>query len=100
MGKLTFNEIAKGRIKEHRNVVISEVYNRRNECIGYSISEQLIVHEEEKELRMFLKGGLGIVKKEGLLQLKEVVDTACIKAGLMKEHKEQLEYEEESNKKL
>ena len=32
---------------------------------------------------MFLKGGLGIVDENGLLQLKEAVDNACIKSGLI-----------------
>lgn len=83
MGRLTYKELSKQKFKEQRNVVISEAFDRENKSLGYSIAEQLVTEEEGKEIKVFLKGGLGIVDAEGLLQLKEAVDNACIKLGLM-----------------
>lgn len=83
MGRLTYKELSKQKFKEQRNVVISEAFDRENKSLGYSVVEQLVTEEEGKEIKVFLKGGLGIVDAEGLLQLKEAVDNACIKLGLI-----------------
>lgn len=85
MGRLTYKELSKCKFKEQRNVVISEAFDRENKSLGYSIAEQLVTEEDGKEIKVFLKGGLGIVDAEGLLQLKEAVDNACIKLGLITE---------------
>lgn len=85
MGRLTYKELSKQKFKEQRNVVISEAFDRDNNSLGYSIAEQLITEEDGKEIKVFLKGGLGIVDEKGLLQLKEAVDNACIKLGLITE---------------
>ena len=42
MGRLTYKELSKRKFKEQRNVVISEVFDRDNNPLGYSIAEQLI----------------------------------------------------------
>ena len=76
MGRLTYKELSKQKFKEQRNVVISEAFDRDNNPLGYSIADG-------KEIKVFLKGGLGIVDEKGLLQLKEAVDNACIKLGLI-----------------
>lgn len=86
MGRLTYKELSKRKFKEQRNVVISEAFDRENKSIGYSVAEQLVTEEDGKEIKVFLKGGLGIVDAEGLLQLKEAVDNACIKLGLITEY--------------
>ena len=85
MGRLIYKELSKQKFKEQRNVVISEAFDRENKSLGYSIAEQLVTEEDGKEIKVFLKGGLGIVDAEGLLQLKEAVDNACIKLGLITE---------------
>lgn len=85
MGRLIYKELSKKKFKEQRNVVISEAFDRENKSLGYSIAEQLVTEEDGKEIKVFLKGGLGIVDAEGLLQLKEAVDNACIKLGLITE---------------
>lgn len=80
MGRLRYNELVKGKIKPNKNIVLSEVRNDKGEYIGVSISEQLVVKEEnDKEIRVFLKNGLGIVSDAGLMMLKQVVDEACEK---------------------
>lgn len=83
MGRLVYKELSKKRIKEQRNVVISEAFDKDNKSIGYSIAEQLVTNEDGKQIKVFLKGGLGIVDADGLLQLKEAIDTACSKLGLV-----------------
>ena len=83
MGRLTYKELSKQKFKEQRNVVISEAFDRENKSLGYSVAEQLVTEEEGKEIKVFLKGGLGIVDADGLLQLKNAVDNACIKLGLL-----------------
>lgn len=83
MGRLRFNEISKERFKESRNVVISEAIDcNTGETIGYSISEQLVSLEGDREVKVFLKGGLGIVDGGGLLELKKAVDKAISHIGL------------------
>ena len=83
MGRLTYKELSKQKFKEQRNVVISEAFDRDNNSLGYSIAEQLVTEEDGKEIKVFLKGGLGIVDADGLLQLKNAVDTACYKIGIL-----------------
>lgn len=83
MGKLNFNELSKERFKKQRNIIISEAVTQEGESIGVSIAEQLIAEENGKEVKLFLKGSLGIISKEGLLKLKKAVDNACKKLGLI-----------------
>lgn len=84
MGRITYKEIAKRRIKDKRNVVISEAFDAEGGFVGYSIAEQLVTEEEEgKETKVFLRGGLGIVSGDGLMEMKRAIDTACTKAGLI-----------------
>lgn len=83
MGRLMYKELSKQKFKEQRNVVISEAFDKENNCLGYSIAEQLVTNEDGKEIKVFLKGGLGIVDKDGLLALHNAVSVACEKAGLL-----------------
>lgn len=83
MGRLTYKEVSKKKFKEHRNVVISEAYDREGKFLGYSIAEQLETKEDDYEIKIFLKGGLGIVDREGLLKLKEAVEEAVESINLI-----------------
>ena len=74
MGRLTRREIAKVRFKKSRNLVISETYNINGDFVGYSISEQLVAEENGKQTKVFLRGGLGIVTREGLEAIKEAIE--------------------------
>lgn len=85
MGRLTYKEISKQKFKDQRNVVISKVYNVENKFIGYSVAEQFVGEESGNEIKVFLRGGLGILSNEGLLQLKEAVDKAVKNEGLLKQ---------------
>ena len=74
MGRLTFRELSSKRFKDRRNVVISEAATLDGETLGYAVSEQIVIHEGEKDTTMFLKNGLGIVSKEGLVNLRDAIN--------------------------
>lgn len=74
MAKKKFVQIAEGRFKPTRDVVVSSAYDRdTGEHIGYIVSERLVT---EDKLSPYLKSGLGIVTKEGLETLYDVIGTA------------------------
>ena len=80
MGRLNYNELSKRRFKKQRNIVISEARNAKTDDLeGYAVTEQLITEENGKEVRIFLKGGLGLIDEEGLVQLKECIEEAIEK---------------------
>lgn len=80
MGRLNYNELSKRRFKEQRNIVISEARNAKtNDLEGYAVTEQLVAEENGKEVRIFLKGGLGLIDDKGLIQLRECIDEAIKK---------------------
>jgi dihydrofolate reductase len=82
MGRLNYNELSKRRFKEQRNIVISEARNvKTNDLEGYAVTEQLVTEENGKEVRIFLKGGLGLVDKEGLIQLRDCLNEAIEKTN-------------------
>lgn len=74
MGRLKYLELAKERIKPQRNVVISKTIDSENNFLGYSITEQLVINEGERETKVFLRNGLGILNREGLEQLRNAID--------------------------
>lgn len=84
MGRLSFKELAKANTRENRNVVISKAYNEDGKNIGYVLAEQYVVKEDGKEVNMFLKhSSIGVMTKEGLLNLYKAVTEACEKVGLI-----------------
>ena len=76
MARLKYNQLSKVEIKNNRNVVISEAMIQESNTLGYAVSEQIVIHEGEKETTMFLKNGLGIMSKEGLMNLRNAIDKA------------------------
>ena len=76
MGRLKYNQLAKAKTKENRNVVISEAETLDGKTLGYAVSEQIVIHEGEKDITMFLKNGLGIMSKEGLMNFRNAIDKA------------------------
>lgn len=82
MGRLNYNELSKRRFKKRRNIVISEARNvKTNDLEGYAVTEQLVTEENGKEVRIFLKGGLGLVEREGLIQLRDCLNEAIEKTN-------------------
>ena len=74
MARLKYNQLSKAEIKNNRNVVISEGATLDGETLGYAVSEQIVIHEGDKDTTMFLKNGLGIVSKEGLVNLRDAIN--------------------------
>lgn len=82
MGRLNYTELSKRKFKPQRNIVISETRNiKTNDLEGYAVTEQLITEENGKEVRIFLKGGLGLVDREGLIQLRDCLNEAIEKTN-------------------
>ena len=99
MAKCIYRELSKKQVRENRNVVVSEMMeDGSGKRLGYSVVEQLIVNEGEKETRIFLKGGIRVHSQIGLLQLKEAIDEACFSLGLFDETDEEQEQEENTEK--
>lgn len=76
MARLTYREIGKAKYKDNRNLVVSEALTQDGEHVGYSIAKQLVAKEGEKETRVFLKDGIGIVDEEGLIALRDLFQYA------------------------
>lgn len=100
MARLSYTELCKQRIKEKRNVVISETYDSEGKFLGFSVTEQLVAEENGKEVNVFLKNSLGILDEEGLLALSDALNYAVDKAGLVNydNNNEQDNKEENKNK--
>lgn len=89
MGRLNYKELAKANTKKNRNVVISEAYDSKGESVGYVIAEQFVVQEDGKEVNLFLKhSSMGIMDKDGLMNMYKAITHACSKAGLFKENEQ------------
>lgn len=81
MGRLIYKELAKGQIKQSRNVVISEATNTEGDFVGYSVAQQLVTKEPDgKETKVFLKdSGMGVIPVEGLINLYNACEEALTK---------------------
>lgn len=77
MGRLKFKQLSLEEIKPDRNIVISEAVDKDGNCLGYSVAEQMKAMSDGKEVKVFLKGGLGILSRDGLESLKKAVVEAC-----------------------
>lgn len=67
--QVTFKELSKAKIKENKNVVISEKSNG-----GFIIAQQIIFKDEEKELPVFLKGAINVEDINGLYNLRDALN--------------------------
>lgn len=80
MGRLRYEEIARGRIKESRDLVVSKAYNKETGSFeGYSISEAVQVQDGERLMEVFLKNGLGVLDENGVKEASNVLSCACSK---------------------
>lgn len=71
--KKEFTELAKAKIRDNRNIVISE------DNLGFiTIAQQIVINEEGRETAVFLKGAIE-VEKSYFHNLKEAIDEAIEK---------------------
>lgn len=83
MARLSYTELCKAKIKEKRNVVISETYNSDGLFMGYSVTEQLVTEENGREVAVFLKNSLGILDESGILALSDALNYVVEKTGIV-----------------
>lgn len=78
MGRVIYKQIDSVKISDTRNLVISEVYDKCDNLIGYRMTEQLVVDENDiKPTRVFLREGLSVMDRETIKVLKNVLCTIC-----------------------
>ena len=84
MGRLRFEEIAKAKYKENRNLVVSRTYDRNGELCGYAVSRQLVENEgQENETRVFLKDGIGVIDSDAIVMLADMFAYVCHEEDLI-----------------
>lgn len=80
MAELNYLELSKAKIGEHEDVIISQT-TRDGEEIGYSVSRCTNARVGDKEVKMFLKRGLGIMSESSLLNLYNAIGDALVQIG-------------------
>lgn len=81
MGKdKMYVELAKAKIKEQRNIVISECSKG-----GFTIAQQLEVKEGNRVTSVFMKGALHVDSIEGLHNMRDTLNVAISKHEEMEE---------------
>lgn len=74
VSKVEYNELSTISISDNRNVVISEC----SEC-GYTLAQQIVVKEGNKNTKMFMKGAIHIQDKDSLYNLRDAINVAIEK---------------------
>lgn len=62
-----FKELAKAKIQDKRNIVISENLDKG----GFELAQQLVVTEGSKQTLIFIKGSIHIDNLEGIYLLRD-----------------------------
>ena len=70
-----FNEFAKAKIQEKRNLVISE--NLADG--GFTIAQQIIIEEGSRRTTMFMKGAIHVDNIDGLYSIRDAMNEAIQK---------------------
>lgn len=84
MGRMRFEELAKVKYKQNRNLVVSRAYDHEGNFRGYAVSRQLVENEgQENETRVFLKEGIGIVDPDALVSMADMFAEVCHDEGLL-----------------
>lgn len=72
----SFEELAKAKIQERRNVVISAFRKDKDEEAGFTIAQQVEVEEGNKTFNMFLKESIHVDNLEGLVAVRDALNFA------------------------
>lgn len=75
--RIEYNELAKAKVTESRNVVISTCSKG-----GFTIAQQLVANEgdEDKPTTVFMKGAFHVDDVHGLYNLRDAVNLSIAKA--------------------
>lgn len=68
---MTYNEIAKAKISEGRNIVISECSNG-----GYTVAQQVEAENDGKKMKIFLKGAFHVDNIDGFYEMRNAINHA------------------------
>lgn len=71
---IDYKEIAKAKVQEKRNVVISECSKG-----GFTIAQQLEVHEGNHCTNVYLKGAFHVDDRQGLMNLRDAINVVLEK---------------------
>ena len=84
-----FEELAKTKIQDRRNIVISSFEDESNN--GFTIAQQVEVEEGSKRFCMFMKESIHIDNLEGLIAIRDAINLA------IGNYKEKIEKEAEDD---
>lgn len=74
-GKNLFTELAKAKIQDKRNIVISKIDSKS----GYTIAQQLVVEEGRRQTAIFMKGAIHVDTLNNLYELRDAINEAIKK---------------------
>lgn len=74
MADISYNELAVAKIQERRNIVISQANKG-----GYTLAQQIVVEEGNRETKLFLKHGIIFDDLSGLYNLRDALNVAIEK---------------------
>lgn len=88
MADISYNELSVAKIQEKRNIVISSANKG-----GYTLAQQVVVPEGNRETKIFLKHGIIFDDLEGLYNLRDALNIAIEKEE-KKRADEELDWDE------
>lgn len=86
--KTTYEELSKFEISNSRDIVISKCSRG-----GYTIAQKVLIDNDGKPNKIFLKGAIKMEDKNDLLMMRELVDNAINKID-EEEESENIEWDE------
>ena len=79
----SYKELAKAKIQEKRNIVISSVTKEKKKEKSYTLAQQVEVEEGNKKTNLFLKGAIIVENYESLVALRDALNVAISKEEVM-----------------
>ena len=87
--KIEYKEIAKAKVSDARNIVISECSKG-----GFTIAQQLEAKEGDKTTTVFMKNAFHIDEVEGLHNLRDALNAVIFSLEQKKESDDDLDWDE------
>lgn len=87
MNKVSYEEVARMKMTDTRDVVISECSKG-----GYTIAQKILIDQDEKPTSIFLKGAIKVNDIDGLREFREMLDMAIEKLEVSEK---KIEWDEE-----
>ena len=75
MKRIEYNEISRAKVSEARNIIISNCSKG-----GFTIAQQLVAQDGDKQTSVFMKGAFHIDDIQGLYELRDAVNFAIKKS--------------------